>query len=291
MVNMSNLDECLINYYNKFNEDKRLKSRHGLIEYINTMRYIKRFLSELEDCRIKAIKDTAKGESDIADLSNISNIRTGISILDIGAGTGAYCGALSNEGYDCYAIEMVNHNLGRLKANYPLVKARQGNAINLKKYKDSSFDMTLLFGPMYHLFSKDDKLKALSEAARVTKPGGIILVAYVMNEYSVISYGFREHHCLEAISEGKLDSDFHVRNKEQDLYDYVRLEDIDSYNIEAGLTRKMIFSPDGFANYMRDDLKNMTEEEFNLFVDYQYKISDRADLLGASAHLVDVIVR
>ena len=28
-------------YYNKFNEDKRLKSRHGIVEYTVSMKYIK----------------------------------------------------------------------------------------------------------------------------------------------------------------------------------------------------------------------------------------------------------
>jgi ubiquinone/menaquinone biosynthesis C-methylase UbiE len=62
------------------------------------------------------------------------------------------------------------------------VKAYQGNALNLKRFEANNFDMTLLFGPMYHLLNFEDKVKALSEAKRVTKPGGIILVAYCMNE-------------------------------------------------------------------------------------------------------------
>ena len=45
-----------------------------------------------------------------------------------------------------------------------------------------------------YLFSYEDKLKALSEAKRVTKTGGTILVAYVMNDYSVLVHGFRDGH-------------------------------------------------------------------------------------------------
>lgn len=52
---------------------------------------------------------------------------------------------------------------------------------------------------MYHLFSYEDKLKALSEAKRVTKTGGTILVAYVMNDYSVLVHGFRDGHIKEAL--------------------------------------------------------------------------------------------
>lgn len=57
---------------------------------------------------------------------------------------------------------------------------------------------------MYHLFSYEDKLKALSEAKRVTKTGGVILVAYVMNDYSVLVHGFRDGHIKEALKSGKL---------------------------------------------------------------------------------------
>ena len=53
------------------------------------------------------------------------------------------------------------------------VKAVQGNAMDLSLFEDNTFDMALLFGPMYHLFTFEDKLKALNEAKRVVKPGGM----------------------------------------------------------------------------------------------------------------------
>ena len=157
-------------YYNKFNEEKRLDSRHGQVEFIVTMKYIHQYLDEIKQ---------KKKQSEI-------------SILDIGAGTGRYSVALANEGYDVSAVELVKHNLGILKSKQSTVKAYQGNALRLKRFEDNSFDICLLFGPMYHLFSKEDKLQALSEAKRVTKPGGIIFVAYVMNEYGVLTYAFKE---------------------------------------------------------------------------------------------------
>lgn len=63
--------------------------------------------------------------------------------------------------------------------------------------------MVLVFGPMYHLYTKEDKVKALKEAKRVVKPGGIILVAYCMNEYSILTYGFKEGHMKESIRNQK----------------------------------------------------------------------------------------
>ena len=74
-----------------------------------------------------------------------------IHILDIGAGTGRYSVG-ENEGYDVTAVELVKHNLGILKAKKSSVNAGQGNALNLSKFPENFYDVTLLFGPMYHLF-------------------------------------------------------------------------------------------------------------------------------------------
>ncbi|MCQ2507225.1 MAG: methyltransferase domain-containing protein [Dorea sp.] len=255
-------------YYNKFNEEKRLNSRHGQIEFRISMEYIHEYLKQMED--------------DGRD-------RASIQILDIGAGTGRYSVALSEEGYDVTAVELVKYNLGILKSKGSKVKAMQGNALKLKKLSDETFDLTLLFGPMYHLFSFEDKLKALSEAKRVTKPGGIILVAYVMNEYGVVTYAFKEQHILECVEEGRFTEDFKTISEKKNLYDYMRIEDIDKLNEAAGLERLKILSPDGPANYMRPFLNRLTEEEFEWFVRYQKSVCERKDLIGAGAHTVDIL--
>lgn len=256
-------------YYNKFNEEKRLNSRHGQVEYQITMKYIHEMI------RTEYIE---KGRS-----------KEEIKILDIGAGTGRYSVALSEEGFDVTAVELVKYNLGILKQKGSKVKAMQGNALNLKKLESEQFDVTLLFGPMYHLFTKEDKIKALSEAKRVTKQGGIILVAYVMNEYGVLTYAFKEKHILECMEEKRLSDTFKTKSEPKDLYDYMRLEDIQVLNEEVGLERIKILSPDGPANYMRPFLNQLTEEEFKIFIQYQMATCERPDLLGAGAHTVDIL--
>ena len=258
-------------YYNKFNEDKRLLSRHGRVEFYVTYTYIQRHLSAVLDERKCAKSD--------------------IKIMDIGAGTGAYCIPLAEEGYTVSAVEMVKHNLGILKKKTTLVDARQGNACNMKKYADDTFDVTLLFGPMYHLFSNEDKIKALSEAKRITKPGGAIFVAYVMNEYGVITYAFKERHIRECMEQGRLTDDFHTKSSPQDLYDYVRLEDIDKLNRDSGLERVKIVTPDGPANYIRQYLNQLDEEEFEMFYKYHLATCERSDLLGAAAHTLDILIK
>ena len=178
------------------------------------------------------------------------------------AGTGRYSVALANEGYDVTAVELVKYNLGILKSKNSAVKAYQGNALKLKRFEADTFDVTLLFGPMYHLHTKEEQLKALSEARRVTKKDGIILVAYCMNEYSVLTYGFKEGHVKESLAAGKLSEDFQVLSNTEDLYRYMRLDDINALNEKMGLKRIKIISPDGPSDFMRPVLNSMDEETF-----------------------------
>ena len=128
-------EEKLVTYYNKFNEDKRLTHRHGIVEFNTTMHYLKKYLKKYKNPKI----------------------------LDVGAGTGAYTIPLYEMGYDIKALELVKHNLMYIKKKNSMIDVYQGNAINLKKFKDNEFDMVLLFGPMYHLISFEDKLIIIND--------------------------------------------------------------------------------------------------------------------------------
>lgn len=246
-------------HYNKHPEDLRLTRRHGIVEFEVTMHHLHRFL------------------------------RPDDFILDIGAGTGRYTSALMAEGWSVKAVELVRRNIEVFLKREPTADVVQGDARSMPFLADGMADVTLLLGPLYHLMSDDEKLKALREARRVTRPGGLIFVAYLMNEYSVLSYCFDEDRIGDLMARGVVDEDFHVRVKADELYDYVRLEDIDRLNAAAGLERVTIFSPDGAADYMRTRLNRMSEETFARFIDYQKCISERPELIGAGSHVVDVV--
>ena len=289
------MDE-LTAHYNKFNEDKRLTRRHGQVEYVTTMKYIHKYLEILQG---KNAKDSGfeTGSAIPAD-GGMAPLR----ILDIGAGTGRYAVELAKEGYELTAVEYVKYNLGRLKQNADRAEAEcreagkgfslqayQGDARKFKRFADASFDLTLLFGPMYHLYSFEDKLQALMEAKRVTKPGGYILVAYLMNEYGVLTYGFKEGNAIACVEDGRLDENFHCHSTEKDLYDYVRLEDMKELRDAAGLEHVQTISADGPADYMRRELNAMSEEMFAKFIEYHLSTCERPELLGAGAHTVDIL--
>lgn len=252
---LSNIEK----HYNKHPEDLRLQRRHGQVEFETTMYHLHRFL------------------------------QPGHFILDIGAGTGRYTSALMAEGYRVKAVELVRRNIEVFLRREPEADVVQGDARDMPFLPDAVADVTLLLGPLYHLMGDEEKLRALREARRVTKPGGVIFVAYLMNEYSILSYCFDEERIASLMARGVIDQDYHIRVQEDELYDYVRLEDINRLNSEAGLERVTIFSPDGAADYMRTRLNRMSEESFAHFIAYQKCISERPDLIGAGSHTVDVV--
>lgn len=283
---MTNIEK----YYNKFHEEHRLTTRHGQVEFRTTLHYIEEAIRWLNDAerRIETDYDW-KSVKNRADRVGLGLSTSPLKIADIGAGTGRYSVELCHRGYDVTAVELVKHNLEILRAKHENIKTWQGDARNLSFLDDKSFDITLLFGPLYHLHGDEEKLKALTEARRITKKGCIILVAYVMNEYSVISYCFKEHKWSEVAEKGGLSPDFHTICTEEDLYDYVRLEDIDRLNKAAGLERIKIISADGAADYMRRELNEMSPEEFEAFCSFQLAIAERPELVGAGSHCVDIL--
>ena len=252
--------DLLEKYYNKFNEDKRLLSRHGQVEFFVTMQYLKEIIGE----------------------------RQNLDIIDIGAGTGRYSVELENLGHKLTAVELVNKNVSQIKMKSKTIVAKQGNALNLR-FKDNSFDIALVFGPTYHLFSHEDKLKAINEAKRVLRKNGIMFVMYLTNEYAFITYAIKEGNLQKVLKEKKIDDNFNCVTSPDDLYSYVRLEEINKLKEDSGLERIKIIGVDGATDYIRPYINKLSEEDFEIYKKYQLSICERHELLGASSHIMDIL--
>ena len=251
---MDDLKNRLTQFYNKFNEDKRLDRRHGQVEFLTSMKYIHEYLKP--DDRI----------------------------IDIGAGPGKYSLSLKNEGYDVTAVEYVRPNIGKLRAKDKDIPIIEASATDLSMFQDDEFDVAILFGPLYHLYEKEEKLKALKEAKRICS--GHIFVSYIMNEYAMIEYAFKDGHYKEV--KDKLDDDFHINDPDA-IFFQTRIEDMDELNDLAGLRLIKRFAADGPSDYMRRYINAMDEETFQAFLAYHLKTCERKELLGASSHVVDIL--
>ncbi len=258
---MAERSEIVSEFYNKINEDVRLeKSRQGQLEFLVTMEYIHRYL------------------------------KAGDRILEIGAGTGRYSVALAKEGYEVTSLELVEKNLEKLKENasdLTNIEAFQGDALDLSRFEDDSFDVTLVFGPMYHLYDEADQHKALDEAIRVTRPGGTILVAF-LSVHAIIctNYLFSWETVLYGLNEN-FDEDYNVKHYKEQLFTGFDICEFEELFREKATEYLATVAVDNVLEVAepRSDF-SMTDEEFDAFFKYQLHICEKREMLGNSSHLL-----
>ena len=278
----------LENYYANYDEESRLLSKHGQVEYRTTMKYIHEMIKETDTTSVENIEMAERTED-----SGKKNKK--LRILEVGAATGRYSIALAKEGYEVDALEYTEHNLELMnekitKEGVLNIRTHHGTALDLSRFADESFDMALVLGPMYHLYTKEDKQKAMAEAIRVTKKGGHIFVAYCMNEATMLQYVFGKGNLWNCIENHMLTEEFHCLSEEKDLFELVRIEDIDELN--AGFTeiqRRKLVATDGATNYMRDCIDSMDDRTFEMWMKYHFTICERRDLIGATHHSLDIL--
>lgn len=254
--------EALTAYYERTDEDSRLLTRHGMVEYTTTMAYIERYL------------------------------RPGMRVMDIGAGTGRYSHALARQGLSVDAVELMDANIKVFTRNMQPgtpVSVRRGNALNLKAFANDTYEITLLLGPMYHLYKQAHQLKALREALRVTKPGGVVFAAYCMADPSILQHGFMRGHIHELLASGLLDPvTFAATSTPREVFQLYRRQDIDALRGHLDVTPLHFVAADGYAGHFRKTLADMDEATFEVFMRYHLATCERPDLAGMSHHTLDI---
>lgn len=259
-----NDNQYLIDFYNSYDEDSRLELKYGSVEFLTTMRYIEKY------------------------------IKPGDHVFEIGAGTGRYSHALARQGYTVHAVELVEHNIEVFKRNTIAgedISVMQGNALDLTSFPDGRYDITLLLGPLYHLYNEEDKRQAIREAIRVTKPGGVIFAAYVISDGCLFDEGFNrgKFDVAEYIKKGLLDAEtFAAKSEPKDLFELVRKEDIDDLMSVFPITRLNYVATDGCALLLREAIEKMDDDTFHLYLKYHFATCEREDLLGITSHAIDI---
>lgn len=251
-------------FYSHYDEDGRLSKKHGSVEFLTTMRYIGKY------------------------------IKPGDRVLEVGAGTGRYSHALARQGYAVDAVELIGHNIDVFQNNTQPgenISITQGNALDLSAFSDNTYDITLLLGPLYHLYTKEDKRQALREAIRVTRPGGVIFAAYVISDGCLLDEGFLRGNInvAEYVKTGLLDREtFAAKSEPKDLFELVRKEDVDELMRDFPTTRLHYVASDGCALLLRYAIDAMDDDAFALYLNYHFATCERADLLGVTSHALDV---
>lgn len=252
-------EEILNSFYGRINEDGRLRrSRQGQLEYLTTMSYIHRY----------------------------ANIES--KVLEIGAGTGRYSIALAKEGMDVTAVELVESNLAALKENakgLENIRSYQGDATNLELFADNSFDVTLVLGPMYHLYETEEINKAVDEAVRVTKQSGVLLFSFI----SVYAVMYANYFCGNWAfgQEENFTNAYKVRHFKEQLftcYDVTEFEELFADKPVEWITTA---GTDGLLESIekRPDF-NITDKDFEAFAAWYLTFAEKRELLGHTNHLL-----
>ena len=254
--------KVLTDYYSNYDEDSRLRSKHGMVEFLTTMRYVERYL------------------------------KPGMRILEIGAGTGRYSHALAQKGYRVDAVELIEHNIDIFKEKTrpsEQVTICQGNAKDLNMLEDETYDITLLLGPMYHLFTVEEQRMALAEAIRVTKKGGVVFAAYCGNDATIVQYCFGRGKLRDERYQKLVDPvTFKASSDPAELFALYRKEDIDALMEDFSVTRLHYVGTDMATHYMRSIIDEMEPEFFEVYLRYHYSVCERTDMVGTSHHILDV---
>lgn len=259
---MSEAEKVIKDHYSVYDEDARLVSKHGNVEFVTTMRYIEKYLKK------------------------------GDRVLEIGVGTGRYSHAIAQKGYVVDAVELVERNIEVFKSRTlpeEIISVVHGNAVNLTLFKDNTYDIALLLGPMYHLFTVEEQKKALKEALRVTKRGGVVFVAYCGNDATVVQFLFGKNMTdtppYNALFDRKT---FKLSSTPEEIFVLHRKEDIDALMSDFEVERLHFVGTDMATQYMRETVDEMDDKTYALYLDYVLATCERQDLVGASNHLLDI---
>ena len=146
-------------HYEHASEAERLRHGPGQLEFVRTLEIIRRYLP------------------------------LPASVLDVGGGTGPYAVWLLEQGCEVDLIDLVPRHVEEAVRTFAARnlsgRAHLGDARSLP-FADESRDAVLELGPLYHLTQREDRVRALGEAARIVRRGGVIFVAAISRFASLL---------------------------------------------------------------------------------------------------------
>ena len=249
--------ELVQEVYRRYDEDSRLnKSNAARVEFLTTVRYIEKYL------------------------------KPGAKILDVGAGAGEYSFYFARKGYSVSALELADANIAAFRAKmteHDPIDLVQGNALDLSRYDSDSFDVVLLFGPLYHLHEEADKLKCIEEAKRVCKSDGKIFFAFISNDMVILTM-------QQAHSDYLMSGDYNKETFRLDDFPFVFHTPDHCRELlgKAGIQICHEVASDGASELLQSLVNGLDEASYLQYLRYHFYICEKPEFLGMSNHLLFV---
>ena len=224
-------------------------------------------------------------------------IRPGDIILDIGGGPGHYSIHWAKQGHDVTLLDLSDENVrfAKKKARQYGVKitALQGNALDLSRFPDESFDTVFLMGPLYHLMNEESRLQAIREAKRVLKPTGYLFCSFILMFGGVI-YGLRD--LRETILWPQEQEYYEVAARDEslafDAFTFAYMTTVrDAKDLLAsvpGLRTETVFGQESILAAYQNELRQSPKKIRIAWYDYALHFCEKENYLTHSEHLMIV---
>ena len=272
--------EKVKNYYKHFDEKNRLRNDNsGKLEFLMTMRILEKNLPVLDD-------------------------GAEISVLDLGGGAGVYSFPLAKKGYKVTLADLSETLLEQAKKQKEedkvenLISCDQVNATDLSCYKDNSFDVVLLFGPLYHLTEKSEREKCVGEIRRVLKTGGKVFASFIPHLSGSIALVQRFCWSPDQVDINTLEECFEsgkFKNLSSNGFQegcYPASEEIEILFLENGFDKLLVRSIRGFG-YEKEDViyKFKNKNVFTKLLDLINSTAEDKSIIEMCGHAMYVGVK
>jgi SAM-dependent methyltransferase len=222
-------------------------------------------------------------------------------VLDVGGGPGTYAEWLLRQGYDVKLIDPVPTHVDlatrRFEQHQLTGVATLGDARQLD-VTDASCACVLLLGPLYHLTERDDRVRALAEARRVLRPGGVAFVAAISRFASLLDGFSRTLVCdpyFVSILERDLTDGQHRNVADADYFTTAflhRPEELTGEIDDAGLQLDALLAVEGPFWFMNGFAELWHDADTQrLMLALLTRVEAEPSMLGASAHWLAVVRR